>query len=115
LAIENATTISGLNETLPTDSDPGSEGPAHIRLIKSILKSVLPDDTSTKLANPMDYLPIGTTMVWFTRIGAVPTYWVEANGQTEFEFGDGQVHYIPDLLGSYGGDYIWIIKTHNPE
>ena len=39
MALETATTISGLNSAWPTGTDPVSQGDNHLRLLKAVLKS----------------------------------------------------------------------------
>ena len=43
MAVESATYVNQLNETLPTNTDPISEGDNHLRLIKQVLKNTFPN------------------------------------------------------------------------
>ena len=43
MTVESATYVSGLNANYPPGSDTISEGDDHLRLIKSVLKSTLPN------------------------------------------------------------------------
>lgn len=52
MALESATTISGLVATNPVTSDPVSQGASHITLIKSVLKTTFPNYNASQNSSP---------------------------------------------------------------
>jgi len=68
MALESATYISGLVDTNPSGSDSISQGDDHLRLIKSVLKSTLPNaDEAINGIHTSASAPSPTTagLIWF--------------------------------------------------
>jgi len=73
MTVESATYVSGLNANYPPGSDTISEGDDHLRLIKSVLKSTLPNaDEAINGVHTGDSAPSPTSsgQLWFDTSGA---------------------------------------------
>lgn len=110
MGLETATTINELVETWPLQSDKIRQGAAHIRTIKSALKTTfpninapvtisdealnaLPANFSAILTELLKHLiPAGGIIKWSGSIATIPAGWALCNGQTVAGYG-----VVPDL------------------
>lgn len=86
MAIETVNYISDLNIANPPDGDPVSQASAHLRLIKSGIKTTFPNLTGavTVTQEKMNNgnVPTGTITLWYGSAASVPQGWAICNGQT---------------------------------
>jgi microcystin-dependent protein len=80
MTVESATYISGLNASYPPGSDTISEGDDHLRLIKSVLKSTLPNADEA-----INGIHTGTTAPTPTSAGQL---WFDTSGTGELKVRD---------------------------
>jgi microcystin-dependent protein len=84
MSIETASYISGLNAANPPNTDPVGQAAAHLRLIKSVLKTTFPNLTGpvTKTQTDLSYgiIPVGGIIFWSALQGPIPSGYTSCNG-----------------------------------
>jgi microcystin-dependent protein len=109
MSLESTTTIAGLVAANPTAGDPFSQGDDHLRLIKTVLKTIFPGAATGGFATPItateaelnyvhgvtsaiqtqlntitaalnDTVPIGIVVMWAGLTTAIPTGWALCDG-----------------------------------
>ena len=92
MTVESATYIADLNVSNPANTDQKSEGDDHIRLIKSVVKTTLPNldgavsatdtelsmlsgKTLTSTDDKIDNMEAGTVLVFRVNAASLPTGW----------------------------------------
>ena len=113
MPLENATTISQLDQSWPLGLDPASRGDDHLRLLKAVLKAQFPgsgghgfskpitvsEDALNALPGKVDGManalfPIGTVVLRMDAINPSTIYggtWQLITGDATLTFGDGTV------------------------
>jgi hypothetical protein len=84
MSIETASYISGLNAANPPNTDPVGQAAAHLRLIKSVLKTTFPNLTGpvTKTQSDLSFgiIPVGGIIFWSALQGPIPSGYTSCDG-----------------------------------
>lgn len=84
MPLENAVSITTLDANNPLGSDPIASADDHIRLIKSVLKTVFPTLNAPITVSPADLntrgVPSGLIAMWSGLVANIPSGWTLCNG-----------------------------------
>jgi hypothetical protein len=132
MSLESTTTIAGLVAANPTAGDPFSQGDDHLRLIKTVLKTIFPGAASAGFSIPItateaelnfvhgvtsaiqtqlttmaaSVVPSGVICMWHGSVATIPTGWALCNGTSGTPSLIGKF-----ILGYHGTDYPTIGAT----
>jgi hypothetical protein len=109
MPLETSTYISDLVSTNPLTTDPLNQADDHLRLIKSVLKTTLPNANAAITATPTNlnngYVPVGGIIMWSGSVASIPAHWALCNGasgtpdlRNKFVIGAGST-YAPGATG----------------
>jgi hypothetical protein len=84
LPVEAATYISDLVPANPTTTDAVNQGDDHLRLVKQVLQTTLPNANAPITATPTNlnngHIPIGGIIMWSGSVASIPANWHLCDG-----------------------------------